>query len=111
MGEPGKFSSLPFTRGGLGWGNLNNGDSITLKMGEPGKFSSLPFTRGGLGWGSYLNNPEQLWLRWWDLDGNLLLVGQEEAQLQKLRAEKAEVKAAQLAARLRAMGIDPNDDL
>ena len=65
----------------------------------------------GLWQGSYLNNPEQLWLRWWDLDGNLLLVGQEEAQLQKLRAEKAEVKAAQLAARLRAMGIDPNDDL
>jgi hypothetical protein len=65
----------------------------------------------GLWQGSYLNNPEQLWLRWWDLDGNLLLVGQEEAQLQKLRAEKAEVKAAQLAERLRAMGIDPDDDL
>ena len=65
----------------------------------------------GLWQGSYLNNPEQLWLRWWDLDGNLLLVGQEEAQLQKLRAEQAELKAAQLAERLRAMGIDPDDDL
>jgi hypothetical protein len=30
MGETGKISSLPFARGGLGWGNLrNNGDSIT----------------------------------------------------------------------------------
>ena len=30
-GETGKISSLPFTRGGLGWGNLRNngGDSIT----------------------------------------------------------------------------------
>jgi Uma2 family endonuclease len=65
----------------------------------------------GLWQGSYLNNPEQLWLRWWDLHGNLLLVGQEEAQLQKFRAEQAERKAAQLAERLRAMGIDPNDDL
>jgi hypothetical protein len=72
----------------------------------------------GLWQGSYLNNPEQLWLRWWDLDGNLLLVGQEEAQLQKLRAEQqqqraeqAERKAAQLAERLRAMGINPDDDL
>jgi hypothetical protein len=71
----------------------------------------------GLWQGSYLNNPEQLWLRWWDLDGNLLLVGQEEAQLQKLRAEQqqqraeqAERKAAQLAERLRAMGINPDDD-
>lgn len=72
----------------------------------------------GLWQGSYLNNPEQLWLRWWDLDGNLLLVGQEEAQLQKLRAEQqqqraeqAELKAAKLAARLREMGINPDDDL
>jgi hypothetical protein len=30
MEETGKISSLPFARGGLGWGNLrNNGDSIT----------------------------------------------------------------------------------
>jgi len=30
MGETGKISSLPFARGGLGWGNLmTNGDSIT----------------------------------------------------------------------------------
>ncbi|MDM3846896.1 MAG: Uma2 family endonuclease [Aphanizomenon gracile PMC649.10] len=65
----------------------------------------------GLWQGSYLNNPEQLWLRWWDLDGNLLLVGKEEAQLQKLRAEQAEHKAAKLAARLREMGINPDDDL
>jgi len=62
----------------------------------------------GLWQGSYLNNPEQLWLRWWDLDGNLLLVGTEEADLQKLRAEVAERKVAQLAARLREMGIDPD---
>ncbi|WP_016949755.1 hypothetical protein [Anabaena sp. PCC 7108] len=62
----------------------------------------------GLWQGSYLNNPEQLWLRWWDLDGNLLLVGKEEAELQKLRAEQAELKAAQLAARLREMGINPD---
>jgi hypothetical protein len=59
--------------------------------------------------------PEQLWLRWWDLEGNLLLVGKEEADLQRQRAEQerqraeqAERKAAQLAARLRAMGIDPD---
>ncbi|BCL34007.1 hypothetical protein NSMS1_04540 [Nostoc sp. MS1] len=65
----------------------------------------------GLWQGSYLNNPEQLWLRWWDLDGNLLLVGKEEAELQRLRAQQAEQKAAQLAERLRAMGIDPDTGL
>ncbi|MEH1898544.1 MAG: hypothetical protein V7K94_25205 [Nostoc sp.] len=62
----------------------------------------------GLWQGSYLNNPEQLWLRWWDLEGNLLLIGKEEADLQRQRAEQAEQKAAQLAERLRAMGIDPD---
>ncbi|MBD2691021.1 Uma2 family endonuclease [Anabaena catenula] len=62
----------------------------------------------GLWQGSYLNNPEQLWLRWWDKEGNLLLVGKEEAQLERLRAEQAEDKAAKLAARLREMGIDPD---
>ncbi|AFZ56302.1 Uma2 family endonuclease [Anabaena cylindrica FACHB-243] len=62
----------------------------------------------GLWQGSYLNNPEQLWLRWWDKKGNLLLLGKEEAQLQRLRTEQAERKAAQLAVRLREMGIDPD---
>lgn len=70
----------------------------------------------GLWLGSYLNNPEQLWLRWWDLEGNLLLTGKEEAELQKQKAEQerqravaAERKAAQLAERLRAAGIDPDE--
>lgn len=55
-----------------------------------------------------MNNPQQFWLRWWDLEGNLLLIGKEEAELQRQRAEQAERKAAQLAERLRAMGIDPD---
>ena len=36
-----KISSLPFARGGLGWGNLrNNGDSITCV------YTVAPFRRG-----------------------------------------------------------------
>ncbi|MBD2664377.1 hypothetical protein B6N60_00908 [Richelia sinica FACHB-800] len=62
----------------------------------------------GLWQGSYLNNSEQLWLRWWDKEGNLLLVGKEEAQLERLRAEQAERKAPPLAVKLREMGIDPD---
>jgi Uma2 family endonuclease len=69
----------------------------------------------GLWMGSYLNNPEELWLRWWDLNGNLLLIGREEAEQERHRteqererAEQAEQKAARLAERLRAMGIDPD---
>jgi hypothetical protein len=86
----------------------------------------------GLWQGSYLNNPEQLWLRWWDENGNLLLISSEVAEQERQRAEQerqraeqekqraeqekqralsAEQKAARLAERLRAMGINPDEDM
>jgi Uma2 family endonuclease len=82
----------------------------------------------GLWQGSY-QNQELLWLRWWDSQGNLLLTGSEQVEIERAlveqereraeqereraeqereRAEQAERKAAQLAERLRAMGIDPD---
>ncbi|MBD0395977.1 MAG: Uma2 family endonuclease, partial [Microcoleus sp. C1-bin4] len=77
----------------------------------------------GLWQGNY-QNQTQIWLRWWDSQGNLLLIGDERAELEKLRteqehqraeqerqrAERAEQKAARLAERLLAMGIDPDAD-
>jgi Uma2 family endonuclease len=42
------------------------------------------------------------WLRCWDAAGNLLLTGAERAEQEHQRAER-------LAARLRALGIDPDD--
>ncbi|NJO40152.1 MAG: Uma2 family endonuclease [Cyanobacteria bacterium RU_5_0] len=85
----------------------------------------------GLWRGVFLNQPEQLWLRWWDADGNLLLLSSEvaeqerqraeqerqraeqerqRAEQERQRAEQAERRSAQLAERLRAMGIDPDAD-
>jgi len=82
----------------------------------------------GLWQGSY-QNQELLWLRWWDSQGNLLLTGSEQVEIerarveqeqqrteqerqraeqQRERAEQAERKVTQLAERLRAMGIDPD---
>jgi Uma2 family endonuclease len=63
------------------------------------------------------------WLRWWDQTGNLLLTGDERAihadaiadqeRLAKQKAEQrqhqAEQKAERLAAKLRALGIDPDE--
>jgi hypothetical protein len=46
----------------------------------------------GLWTGEY-QNMELPWLRWWDLQGNLLLTGEERAN--------------RLAAQLRALGIEP----
>ena len=42
----------------------------------------------GVWTGSY-QNQEMSWLRWWDLQGNLLLTGQEEAHLERQEKEQA----------------------
>lgn len=52
-------------------------------------------------WEGTYQNQTQLWLRWWDLRGNLLLTGSE-------RAIAAEKKAARFAERLRELGVDPD---
>jgi hypothetical protein len=41
-------------------------------------------------------------LRWWDSNGSLLLTGEERAEVEKQRADR-------LAAKLREMGIDPEN--
>ena len=91
----------------------------------------------GLWHGSY-QNQTQTWLRWWDASGDLLLAGQERAEVERRRAEAAEERAARdrserqaaeeraardrserqaaeerarrLAERLKALGIDPETD-
>ena len=70
----------------------------------------------------YDEGSEMDWLRWWDRDGNLLPTGDERATMERDRAERAEArearaqqeaaqereKAARLAERLRALGVDPD---
>lgn len=46
----------------------------------------------GLWEGNY-QNQHQLWLRWWDNQGNLLLIGDERAELEKHRAEQERQRA------------------
>jgi len=48
----------------------------------------------GLWQGSY-QNQTQLWLRWWDEQGNLLLIGDERAELERQRAEQERQRAEQ----------------
>jgi len=73
-------------------------------------------------WPGIYRNVHLAWLRWWDDQGNLLLTGEEMAVLaaqraeqeaqraeqEAQRAEQAEERAAKLAAKLRALGIDPD---
>jgi hypothetical protein len=55
----------------------------------------------GVWQGSY-EGIERLWLRWFDTEERLILSAEE-------RAEQAEERADRLAARLRELGIDPNE--
>lgn len=60
----------------------------------------------GLGltlWHGVYEGKEGLWLRWQDQDGNLILTGAE-------RAERAERRAERLAAQLRALGVEPEEN-
>jgi Uma2 family endonuclease len=67
-------------------------------------------------WQGQVDRQTLPWLRWWDSNGRLLLTGEERAEVEKQRAEvekqRAEVekqRADRLAAKLRAMGVDPQD--
>ncbi len=46
----------------------------------------------GLWQGSY-QNQTQTWLRWWDSEGNLLLIGNESAALERLKTEREKERA------------------
>jgi hypothetical protein len=48
------------------------------------------------------------WLRWCYQDGTVLPTGDERAENAEQRAENAENRAAQLAEKLREMGINPD---
>jgi Uma2 family endonuclease len=54
-------------------------------------------------WPGVYKNMDLPWLRWWDSQGNLLPTGEERAEREKRRADR-------LAARLRELGIDPEEE-
>ena len=71
-----------------------------LELNQRGHFPIAPLgVELGLWQGSY-QNQTMLWLRWWDEAGNLLLIGDERAQLERLRGEQQRERAEQ--ERLRA---------
>lgn len=63
----------------------------------------------GLLEGTY-QNQSMLWLRWWDLQGNLLLTGQEAAQQERKNWQKLVEQLKSLSPeQLQPLGIDPKD--
>jgi Uma2 family endonuclease len=61
-------------------------------------------------WTGRYGNMELPWLRWWDSQGNLLQHGEERAEQERQRAEQEHQRAERLAARLRELGIDPDEE-
>jgi hypothetical protein len=49
------------------------------------------------------------WLRWWDLQGNLLLTGEERAERAESQLQQELQRAQRLAEQLRALGIEPDE--
>jgi len=103
--------------------HLINGSYYQMTPNERGHYPIEPLgIELGLWQGSY-QNQTQLWLRWWDLQGNLLLTGWEQTQIEHARAEQERTRAEQertraeqertradrLAARLRELGINPSE--
>jgi hypothetical protein len=54
-------------------------------------------------------NMQAPWLRWWDLQGNLLLSSDEKAQQLTFELEQQKQKAALLAEKLRQLGVNPDE--
>ncbi len=61
--------------------------------------------------GSYEDSKPSLWLRWCDAQGNLILTGAERAAREAERAAREAERASLLAAKLRELGVDPDQIL
>lgn len=118
--------------------NLVNGSYVQLAPNQGGHYA-IAHLEVELGvWDGSYQNQEMQWLRWWDLQGSLLLTGQEAAGLERQEKEQAleeldlerqekgqmleeldqeRLKRQQLTEKLRsltpvqleAMGIDPQE--
>ncbi|NEN94093.1 MAG: Uma2 family endonuclease [Moorea sp. SIO1F2] len=86
-----------FDTGELEVYHLVNGKYHQMKTNERGHYPIEQLgVELGVWEGSYQNlNQNHLWLRWWDTEGNLLLMGSERAEQEKQRAEQEKQRAEQ----------------
>jgi len=88
-----------------------------LELDEDGRFTSEALGLRLGPWKGRFGGMDAVWLRWFTLDGELLLTeeGQQaveqarRADQQARRADQQARRADQLAARLRALGVDPDE--
>lgn len=63
-----------------------------------------------LPWDGVYETLRERWLRWHDAEGRVIPTGRERAEAERARAETERARADQLAAKLRALGVDPDDE-
>lgn len=83
-----------------------------LTVGKYVELATTWFEPVGLGltlWSGEFETQPGTWLRWCDQVGHVIPTGAERANEEQQRAEQAEARARQLAERLRAMGVDPDE--
>ncbi|OCR01105.1 hypothetical protein BCD67_17185 [Oscillatoriales cyanobacterium USR001] len=82
--------------------SLNAGFYQQLGPNERGHYPIVPMgVELGLWQGSY-QNQTLLWLRWWDDEGNLLLIGDERAKLEELKVQREQERAERESQRAEA---------
>ena len=62
-------------------------------------------------WQGKFRGVDKLWLRWFTLEGELILSPEEEASSAKQEAVEAKIRAEKLAEKLRELGINPEQIL
>jgi hypothetical protein len=78
-----------------------------LEPNEGGRFPIEPLgVELGI-WHGFFWNETAPWLRWYDTQGNLLLIGDERAEEERRRADRQHRRAEQFADKLRELGVDP----
>ncbi len=120
--KPGKFwvyatiLRIPYygiyivTEGRLEMYHLEDMTYHPMTPNQRGRYPILPLqVELGVWQGDYFNFSSQTWLRWWDRDGNLLLTGQERADVERQKRLQLTAQLRSLSLdQLAALGIDPS---
>ncbi|PSN11336.1 hypothetical protein C7293_24660 [filamentous cyanobacterium CCT1] len=121
-GRPGKFwvyeqvMRIPYygiylvSQGELAVYHLVDTAYQPMQPNERGHYSIAPMqVELGIWHGQFMNQPEQPWLRWWDVDGNLLLTGREQAEQEAAKRQQLTDQLKTLSPQqLAGLGIDPS---
>ncbi|MFM2432688.1 MAG: hypothetical protein RLZZ511_3902 [Cyanobacteriota bacterium] len=122
--RPSYYGILSITTGELEMFHIYDRQAHSIPPDAQGRYF-LPLMGITIGiWEGAYQNQQGKWLRWWNASGELLLTGQEKSEQEKQRAEQEKQRAEQekqradvaqsevdrLAAKLRALGLDPNGD-